>query len=116
MTSKNLLRNRLLHFNCSWLAGTAFNTRNSTEVYKQIFTVQSLVIPNVTKRPVPLSVCICPVAKSVDCFSAYLGSIFPGETLTVQLSVQEQWISRRYSSRAIIVENSSDQDDCSIVI
>ena len=115
MTSKNLLGNRLLHFNCSWLAGTAFNTRNSTEVYKQIFTVHSLVIPNVTKRPVPLSVCICPVAKSVDCFSAYLGSIFPGETLTVQLSVQEQWISHRYSSRAIIVENLSDQDDCSIV-
>ena len=54
------------------------------------------------------------VAKSVDCYSAYLGSVFPGETLTVQLSVQEQWISHRYSSRAIIVENS-DQDDCSIV-
>ena len=112
MTSKNILGNRFLYTNCSWLAGTAFNTRNSTEVYKQIFTLHSLVIPNVTKTPVPLSVCICPVAKSVDC---YLGSIFPGETLTVQLSVQEQWISHRYSSRAIIVENLSDQDDCSIV-
>ena len=114
MTSKNLL-DYFLYTNCSWLAGTGFNTRTSTEVYKQIFTVHFLVICNITKRPIPLSMCICSDVKSVECYSAYLGSIFPGETLTVQLSVQEQWISHRYSSRAIKVENLSDQDDCSIV-
>ena len=37
-TSKNLLDN-FLYTNCSWLAGTAFNTRTSTEVYKQIFNL-----------------------------------------------------------------------------
>ena len=120
MTSKELLGNTFLYINCAWLAGTAFNTRNCTEVYKQVFNVNNLVIGNVTKRPVPLSVCMCnyenssSVAKSVDCYSPLLGNIFPGETLTVQLSLRKQRISHRYSSRAIIVENS-DQDDCSIV-
>ena len=116
MTSKNLPGNSLLYTNCQWLAGTAFHKRTSAEVYKQVFNVTNLVISNINKRVIPLSVCKCGLdTKSPDCHSPHLGSIFPGETLTVQLSVQKHWISHRNSSVAIIVENSSDQDNCSIV-
>ena len=118
MTSKNLPGNGLLYTNCQWLAGTAFHKKTSAEVYKQVFNVTNLVISNINKRVIPLSVCKCDNSgldtKSPDCHSSYLGSIFPGETLTVQLSVQKHWISHRNSSMAIIVENLSDHDNCSI--
>ena len=118
MISKSLLGKSFSSSNCQWLAGTAFHTRNSVDVYNKTFYVNNLVVGNEIERPVPLSICKCenssPVAKSVDCYSPYLGSIFPGETLIVQLSLQEQWISHINSSRTIIVKNS-DQDDCSIV-
>ena len=119
MTSKHVLGSILLHTKCRWLAGTAFHKRNSTEVYKHTFNIRNLVISNANERIIPLSVCKCENSgldtKSPDCHSSHLGSIFPGETLTVQLSVQKHWISHRNSSMAIIVENSSDQDNCSIV-
>ena len=115
MTSKNLPGQNLLYHNCQWLAGTAFHTRNSTEVYKQIFNVSNLIIGDCDKRPVPLSVCKCGSSSDDDdCYSPHLGSIFPGETLTVQLSIQEQWISVLDQPKAIIAENS-DPDNCTIV-
>ena len=119
MTSKKLPGSSLWYTNCQWLAGTAFHTAKPTEVYKKVFRIHNLVIENNNKsRPIPLSVCKCTCyssdVKSFDCYSPYLGSIFPGETLTAQLSVQKQWISLQNSSKAITVENS-DQDDCSIV-
>ena len=113
MISKSLLGKNFLSNNCQWLAGTAFHTRNSVEVFNKTFDVKNSVIGNDTTRPVPLSICQCKNSSS-DCYSPYLGNIFPGETLTVQLIAQEQWISYRNSSNPIIVENS-DQDDCSIV-
>ena len=78
-----------------------------------------MVIENTNEsRPIPLSACKCRYnnsnVKTFDCYSSYLGSIFPGETLTVQLSVQKQWMSLHNSSKAMIVENSV-QDNCSIV-
>ena len=119
MTSKQLPGNRLFHTNCQWLAGTAFHKRNAAEVYNQTFNITNLVTSNTYLRVIPLSVCKCENteldSKLPDCHSTHLGSIFPGETLTVQLSVQKHWISHRNSSMAIIVENSSDQDNCSIV-
>ena len=119
MTSKTLPgHNLLLYANCQWLSGTAFHTKSSTEVYKQIFKAQNLIIDDSTKRPVPLSVCKCKYSSngdnSFDCYSPHLGSVYPGETLTVQLSVQEKWISVLDQPRTIIVENSN-QDNCTIV-
>ena len=117
MTSKQLPGSSLLYTNCQWLAGTAFHTAKPTEVYKKAFRIHNLVIENINKsRPIPLSVCKCNSSdvKSFDCYSSYLGSIFPGETLTVHLSVQKEWMSLRNSSKSIIVDNS-DQDNCSIV-
>ena len=116
MTSKNLLGNNLLHTKCHWLSGTAFHTRNSSEVYKHTFSIEHLVIGNTNRRIIPLSVCKCKNSSSaVDCYSPHLGSTFPGETFTIQLSVQAHWTSHSNSSMAIIAENLLHEDDCSIV-
>ena len=116
MTYKHLLGNNLLYTTCQWLSGTAFHTRNSSEVYKHTFTFKHLVIDNTNKRIIPLSVCKCKNSGSaVDCYSPHLGSIFPGETLTIQLSVQKHWINHKKSSMAIVAENSLKEDNCSIV-
>ena len=120
VTSKTLIEKRWASTNCQWLAGTAFHTQKSAEVYKQIIDVQNLVIGNDIKRSIPLSVCRCQNLSSGvkssdhDCYSPYLGSVYPGETLTVHLRAQEQWINDD-NPITIIVENLSDQDDCSIV-
>ena len=119
MTSKTLPgHNLLLYANCQWLAGTAFHKKSSTEVYKQIFKVQNIIINDSTERPVPLGVCKCTFSSnggnSFDCYSPHLGSIYSGETLTVQLSIQEKWTSVLDQPKTIIVENSN-QDNCSIV-
>ena len=93
MTSKNLPGHSLLYTNCQWLAGTAFHKRTSAEVYKHTFNIKNLVISNTNERIIPLSVCKCENTgldtKLPDCHSSHLGSIFPGETLTVHLSVQK---------------------------
>ena len=91
VTSKILIGKRWASTNCQWLAGTAFHTQKSAEVYKQIIDVQNLVIGNDIKRSIPLSVCRCQNlssgVKSTDhnCYSPYLDSVYPGETLTVHL-------------------------------
>jgi len=116
MTSKLEL---LPSTNCHWLAGTAFQSSNPVQIFNETFTVQNLVIGNDIKRPIPLSICKCEMsssgAKSVDCYAPFLGSIFPGETLKIQLIVQEQWRNHDKSPTTILVENSSDEDNCSIV-
>ena len=122
MTSKNSPEDSKLYTNCQWLAGTAFHTRNSTEVYRQTYDIENIIIENSVNRSIPLSVCKCENSSSgnnsvdhaYDCYSPYLGSIFPGETLTVQLIVQGEW-HRDDNSVTIVNENSSGQDDCHIV-
>ena len=82
MTSKQLPGSTLFYANCQWLAGTAFHTAKSTEVYKKLFLIHNLVIENTNKsRPIPLSVCRCN-STDVKCYSSYLGSIFPGENIS----------------------------------
>ena len=116
MTPKTLLY-RTLYNNCQWLAGTAFHTRAPKEVYDKLFQfhTHNLVIETEKERPIPLNICKCNItAFSANCRSTYLGSIFPGETLTTQLHVQEDWMNFHNSSSSIIVKNSIS-DDCSIV-
>ena len=119
LTSKKLPGLSKSYTDCQWLAGTAFHKRNSTEVYKQIYEIENIIARNTSKSIIPLSVCKCENSSSgnnsvnYNCSSPYLGSIFPGKTLTVQLIVQEG--SHRDDSVTIVAENSSDQDDCKIL-
>ena len=114
MTSKTFLY-RTLYNNCQWLAGTAFHTRDPREVYDKVFQFHNLVIESEKERRIPLSICKCNILSlSANCHSTFLGSIFPGETVTTQLHVQEEWINSHNPSNTIIVQNSKN-DDCNIV-
>ena len=109
-------------YKCRWLSG---NTYQKAEIQPEIvFNAifqddNNTVISNISKRPIPLSVCQCTNSshrahvENPDCRSPHLGSIFPGQTLKVELMVQNQWLHHNISV-PIVVHNTED-DDCSVV-
>ena len=96
---------------CDWLEGTNFKKTNSSDVYHKIMKFNSVFINATSKRFVPLSVCLCLQNSSYNCYVANLGSVFPGQTLHIQLIISQQWSK---ISSTITVANTKD-DDCSIV-
>lgn len=115
MLSKDLPGEDMSFGNCTWLAGTAFQGVKAKTVYQHILTVHNIPVSITTKRVIPLHVCQCSsLTNESNCYSAILGSIFPGQTLTVQLIVSKQWLNYYKSFATITVANTPD-DDCSIV-
>ena len=84
---------------------------NVSDVYHKIIQYYSIYINKTSKRFIPTSVCLCSQNGSFNCYDANLGSVFPGQTLHIQLIIPHQWST---SSSTIIVANTKD-DDCSIV-
>ena len=70
---------------CSWLAGTAFDSSKSSKVFSTIIE-RSILWANKTIRESVMSiVCPCSTENKFDCMDRHLGSLFPGQTLTVKL-------------------------------
>ena len=109
------------NYNCRWLAGNAFQKAglHADIVYVKLVQVtNNTVISKDKNRPIPLSICKCTKLNSgsinnIDCYSPHLGSIFPGQTLKVELILQKQWLYHNFSM-PIVVENTID-DNCSVV-
>ena len=99
--------------NCTWLAGTAFQKRAAKFVYERVLQVVNIPINRTTKRLIPLSVCPCINSTDFDCYSPDLGSIFPGQTLTIKLLVEKKWLKQDDLSTTLMVANTPD-DDCSV--
>ena len=113
MISKSL-PNQLFPFtniNCAWFEDSVFKQTNASTVYHKTIKFNNKVINKTSERFVPLSVCQCSQNSSYNCYDANLGSVFPGQTLHIQLIIPHQWST---SSSTIIVANTND-DDCSIV-
>ena len=84
------------------------------------------VISEGIKRPIPLSICKCSANldhfsgvennnDDHDCYSSHLGSIFPGQTLKVELVIKNQWLQyHNFSAMSVVVHNTED-DDCNVV-
>ena len=108
---KNLPGEDISFGNCTWLAGTAFLTTPAKFVYQRVLEI---IINTTTRRMIPLSVCPCINANKYDCYSPNLGSVFPGQTMTVKLLVKEKWLMHGDSSTTLIVANTPD-DACSVV-
>ena len=75
-----------------------------------------------SERTIPLSICQCIKSSNMtrieydykpDCYSPHLGSIFPGQSLKVELMAQKPWLHHNFSV-PIVVYNTED-DDCSVV-
>ena len=120
MNSK-YMPNYIYNYNCRWLAGNAFLKAGlqAEIVYVKLLQVtNNTVISKDKKRPIPLSICKCTklisgYTKNTDCYSPRLGSIFPEQTLKVELILQKQWLYHNFSM-PIVVENTIN-DNCSVV-
>ena len=124
MISKNLPN---YDFKCRWLAGYAFQKSGLTPdfVFGKLVQIENnTVISNDKKRPIPLSICKCTNPSlstgakyndiDHDCYSTHLGTIFPGQTLIVELIINKQWLLHNVSSINIVVHNR-ENDNCSVV-
>ena len=115
------------NYKCRWLAGNAFQKAGlkSDFVFGKLLQIENnTVISKDKKRPIPLSICKCTNPSlstgskysdiDHDCYSTHLGSIFPGQTLRVELIIKKQWLHHNISSINIVVHNR-ENDDCSVV-
>ena len=114
-------------YDCRWLAGNIFQKAklklNSKFIfYKILRTDNNMVISDKIKRPIPLSICQCTNSShrthaeydyKSDCRSPHLGSIFPGQTLKVELMVPKQWLYHNFS--VPIVVHNTEHDDCHVL-
>ena len=102
---------------CTWLAGTAFQTKKAKDVFEKVLKMNYTVINQTTTiRPIPLSVCKCSKSNNTsNCYNPNLGEIFPGQTLKVELMVPEFWLRQEgHNSTTLIIKNSQS-DECAVV-
>ena len=101
-----------INTNCIWYPGSNLKKFNASVVYHKIIQYNNNAFMNkTTERSLPLSVCPYSHNNSYNCYKANLGSVFPGQTLHIQLIIPHQWST---SSSTIIAANTKD-DNCSIV-
>ena len=113
-------------YGCRWLSGNTFHKIGLQPefVFNKTFHADNniVVTSNISKRPIPLSICQCTKSSNMtnieydhkpDCYSPHLGSIFPGQTLKVELMIQKQWLYN--NTAAPIVVYNTEEDDCSVV-
>jgi len=116
MTSKNLPGDSISTGDCTWLAGTAFQTTEAKNVFNKVLKVRNTVINETLVRPIPLSVCLCSQSENKsNCYLPDLGQMFPGQTLTVRLTVSKLWLQQERLSHTTLVVKNSPSDDCNIV-
>ena len=85
----NFLHNETYSDTCDWLANTAFQTANSTEVLNSIFTVKRSYANKSDIGEIPSSVCPCSSTDDYNCSKHEIGSVFSGQTATVKLIIPE---------------------------
>ena len=116
MISKNLPGESKLFSNCTWLAGTAFQSTKAADVFKKVPNVKNLVVDPTSNRSIPLSACTCSITSNVtNCYSPNLGEIFPGQTLNIELMVSRKWRQQNRLSMTTLIVQNSQTDNCQIV-
>ena len=112
MMSKSLPGRDSSFKNCQWLGGSAFQIVKPIKVYLNIITISNIIISKTDKRMIPLSVCPCTNSINYNCFTPNLGSLFPGQTLSIKFIVSWEWIN--WVATTLVVANTLD-DDCSVL-
>ena len=112
-------------YRCRWLAGNTFQKAGLLPefVFGKLLQIENnTVISKDETRPIPMSICkctspsLCTYSTTIDhdCYLSHLGSIFPGQTIRVQLTVKKRWQHHNFSVITIVVHNT-EEDDCSVV-
>ena len=85
----NFLTNETHYIDCVWLASTAFQTTKSTEILNSIFTIKRTFANKTDIGIIPSSVCPCSSKDDYNCRKHDIGSVLPGQRLTVKLIIPE---------------------------
>ena len=102
------LSNETHYSNCVWLASTAFQTKNSRDILKKIFNIERTFASRVDIGKIPSSVCPCSSTDDYNCSQHEIGSVYPGQRLTVNLIIPEISRSKEYMTMIAKRYNSSE--------
>lgn len=72
---------KLYYGNCTWLKDTAFSSTNSLKVFEKVITETMKYETNITL----LTICPCVTYSVYNCSQRYIGTVSPGQTLTIKL-------------------------------
>ena len=83
---KGLVQNQRINETCAWLKNTAFSSINSSIVYSKIIqeTIKYANKSNVLMTNLS-TICPCINKTTYNCSQRYIGTVFPGQTLTIKL-------------------------------
>ena len=85
----NFLTNETHYIDCVWLASTAFQTTKSTKILNSIFNIERTFANKSDVGIIPSSICPCLNTDKYNCNKHEIGSVFPGQTLTIKLIIPE---------------------------
>ena len=75
----------LYYKNCSWLKDTAFSSTNSSVVYGKVLRNTIEYANRTLNTIIPLTMCPCLNFSTYNCNQRYIGTVSPGQTLTIKL-------------------------------
>ena len=101
--------------NCMWLKGTIFSTKESTTILSKLIKTKRISANKQNIGTINSSICLCTNSNSVNCGEHKLGSIFPGQTLKVNLASNILEAKRDSSSVMIAKTKELPSYGCIIV-
>ena len=76
-------RSNLSYKDCSWFKDTAFSSTNSSVVFSKVLRNRVEYANKTVKRV--LTICPCINISTYNCTQSYIGTVSPGQTLTIKL-------------------------------
>jgi len=96
---------------CEWLSDKSFKTIKSTSVFGKFLHINSSVHVKVKSNSIPSKICQCSSNQVNDCDTRVLGSVFPGQTLIVKLTVPSL---AAHSTLKVVTLNNLVEEICVI--
>ena len=92
---------------CRWLANKSFKVINSTSVFRKFLHVNNSKEVKIKSNAIPSKICQCSSGKDKDCDYRLLGSVFPGQTLKVNLMVPS--LAAQYALKVVTLNNIAEE-------
>ena len=99
--------------NCTWLAKASFKTTKPNDTAKQFIHHNYTVAQPISTKSVPSKICQCVTSNKCNCTLRQLGSIYPGQTQKVNLTIPTLVSSNTFSLITVRVLSTSEEV-CSI--
>ena len=99
--------------NCTWLAKTSFKTTKPNDTAERFIHHDYSVVQPISTKSIPSKICQCDTSNKGNCTLRQLGSIYPGQTLKVNLTIPTL-VSSNMSSLITVRVLSTSEEMCSI--